>query len=164
MSLRLGLRYYQHGQLSPGKRSNKPERCVQPKNLRKLIQNQFKKFAALTEVDCMFRFLELVQTLVPFSRETFKCALGTGWSVPVELVIGPSVGISYLIDRAGEKVSPPDYQTIDCGCLTCTAQPTPIAGFHQVETILTHRMDQDSKAILQLSIAGAEEVRYLLPD
>ena len=30
----------------------------------------------------------------------YRCALGSGWSIPVELVIGPHQGISYMTDSA----------------------------------------------------------------
>ncbi|XP_067128351.1 LOW QUALITY PROTEIN: focal adhesion kinase 1-like [Centruroides vittatus] len=111
-----------------------------PKTLRKLIQGHFKKFSSLNETDCMFKFLELIGSVMKYDRETFKCALGTGWSVPVELVIGPEIGISYLTDRA--------------------AQPTHMASFKQVQNIQTLKTDNDSgcKAILQLKIAGAVEM------
>lgn len=41
-----------------------------------MIQNQFKRFASLSEVDCMFMFLEMVHPVVKYDQETFKCALG----------------------------------------------------------------------------------------
>lgn len=49
---------------------------VKPKLLRKLIQQHFKKVAALSEVDCMFKFLELLRAYYRFDQERFRCSLG----------------------------------------------------------------------------------------
>ncbi|XP_015917953.1 focal adhesion kinase 1 [Parasteatoda tepidariorum] len=111
-----------------------------PKTLRKLMQSHMKKFVSLSEVDCMFKFLRLVHPVLLYDREIFKCALGGGWSVPIELVIGPDLGISYLTDRA--------------------TQPTHMASFHQVQSLHTIQSEYESgcKAILQLKISGASEM------
>ncbi|CAN8006221.1 unnamed protein product, partial [Ixodes pacificus] len=103
-----------------------------------LIQAQFKKCSQLSEDKCMFRFLELVRPVLPYDRETFPCALGTGWSVPVELVVNQELGIGYLTDRKG---------------LT-----NHIANFQQVQSIQTIVNDASPKPVLQLKIAGASEV------
>lgn len=118
---------------------------VKAKTLRKLIQQHFKKVAALTELECMFKFFELLQSHYRFDQERFICALGvsqklekskllekywfslfslinyrrigrnlvkgdfllqTSWSIRVELVIGPDLGISYMAHRGGTVVSP----------------------------------------------------------
>uniref|UniRef100_A0A224YYY1 non-specific protein-tyrosine kinase n=1 Tax=Rhipicephalus zambeziensis TaxID=60191 RepID=A0A224YYY1_9ACAR len=109
-----------------------------PKNLRKLIQSQFKKCSQLSETQCMLRFLELVRQVLPYDRESFSCALGTGWSVPVELVVNQELGIGYLTDRNG--------------------QLNHIANFQQVQSIQTIVSDVNPKPVLQLKIAGASEV------
>ncbi|KFM67905.1 Focal adhesion kinase 1, partial [Stegodyphus mimosarum] len=105
-----------------------------------MMQSHMKKFVSLSEVDCMFQFLRLVHPVLLYDREIFKCALGGGWSVPIELVIGPDLGISYLTDRA--------------------PQPTHMASFHQVQSLQTLQSEYESgcKAILQLKIAGASEM------
>ncbi|CAD6234469.1 GSCOCG00001941001-RA-CDS, partial [Cotesia congregata] len=74
---------------------------VKPKTLRKLIQQHFKKVAALTELECMFKFFDLLRSHYRFDQERFICALGSSWSIPVELVIGPDLGISYMAHRGG---------------------------------------------------------------
>ncbi|KAL1441107.1 hypothetical protein MTO96_008849 [Rhipicephalus appendiculatus] len=66
-----------------------------PKNLRKLIQAQFKKCSQLSETQCMLRFLEL-----------------TGWSVPVELVVNQELGIGYLTDRNGQLNHIANFQQV----------------------------------------------------
>ncbi|KAG1658745.1 Focal adhesion kinase 1 [Nymphon striatum] len=64
----------------------------------------------------------------------------SGWSIPVELVIGPETGISYLTDHAGT--------------------PTHMADFQHVQSLQTvvNEYETSNKAMLQLKIAGAAEV------
>ena len=47
-----------------------------PKALRKLIQQHFKKYAGLTERECMCKFFEILKSIYRFDQERFKCALG----------------------------------------------------------------------------------------
>ncbi|KAK7791000.1 hypothetical protein R5R35_007897 [Gryllus longicercus] len=110
---------------------------MKPKTLRKLILQHFKKVAALSELECMFKFFELLRAHYRFDQERFRCALGSGWSIPVELVIGPDLGISYLTHRA--------------------TAPTRMADFERVReiTTLTSACDQHQKAVVQLRVAGA---------
>jgi len=106
---------------------------MKPKALRKLIQQHFKKVAALSELECMFKFFDLLRAYYRFDQERFICALGvskqihstsfrirlylsysyssslsrnfqSSWSIPVELVIGPDLGISYMAHRGGTVV------------------------------------------------------------
>ena len=71
-----------------------------PKPLRKLIQQHFRKYAVLGDLECMFKFFEILKSVYRFDQERYRCALGSGWSIPVELVIGPQQGISYMTDSA----------------------------------------------------------------
>lgn len=54
---------------------------MKPKALRKLIQQHFKKVAALSELDCMFKFFDLLRAHYRFDQERFICALGVSESV-----------------------------------------------------------------------------------
>ena len=67
-----------------GLRSLLPE-CVitnvKPKNLKKMIQQQFKKSVGLAESACMFKFLELLRTVYRYDREKFQCDLGVCFNV-----------------------------------------------------------------------------------
>lgn len=40
----------------------------------------------------MLKFFELLRSHFSFDQETFTVILGTGWSIPVELAIGPTIG------------------------------------------------------------------------
>ncbi|XP_054709539.1 focal adhesion kinase 1-like [Uloborus diversus] len=112
-----------------------------PKALRKIIQTQFKRFASLSEVDCMFKFLELVHSVVQYDREKFKCALGMGWSVPIELVVGIDTGISFMTDPNSE--------------------PTHLAKFETVKSIYTasaYGAPPKLKPQINIEIDGADEL------
>ncbi|XP_076340279.1 focal adhesion kinase 1-like [Tachypleus tridentatus] len=110
-----------------------------PKTLRKMIQSTFKKFSSLTEVDCMFKFLELVSQVFKYDRETISCALGS-WNIPVQLVISSQLGISYLTDK--------------------TCQPSHIANFCHVQSIqsIPSVPDSSTKHVLRLKIAGQADI------
>ncbi|XP_069676126.1 focal adhesion kinase 1 isoform X3 [Periplaneta americana] len=112
---------------------------MKPKALRKLIQQHFKKVAALSELECMFKFFELLRAHYRFDQERFRCALGSGWSIPVELVIGPDLGISYMTHRA--------------------TTPTRMAEFDRIQAIQTLVSDCEThrKAVVQLRVAGTTE-------
>ncbi|BFY99901.1 hypothetical protein BsWGS_02944 [Bradybaena similaris] len=109
---------------------------MKSKALRKLIQQQFRYYAQLTESECVFKFFETLFSVYNFNHERFRCALGSGWSISVEIVIGPDVGISYLTEKA--------------------STPTHMAEFAQVQSIQTMTGD-DCKGVVQLKITGAAE-------
>ncbi|XP_063217429.1 focal adhesion kinase 1 isoform X7 [Bacillus rossius redtenbacheri] len=112
---------------------------MKPKALRKLIQQHFKKVAALSELECMFRFFDLLRAHYRFDQERFRCTLGSGWTIPVEVVIGPDLGISYMTLRA--------------------TTPTRVAEFDRVQAIqtLVSECDAHRKAAVQLRVAGTAE-------
>uniref|UniRef100_A0A1B6D3T2 non-specific protein-tyrosine kinase n=1 Tax=Clastoptera arizonana TaxID=38151 RepID=A0A1B6D3T2_9HEMI len=112
---------------------------AKPKSLRKMIQAQFKRVVQLSEADCMIKFFNLLKTQYAFHQEKFTCALGSGWSIPVEIVIGPDSGISYMTPRAPVPTQMADFSKV-LGLQTL------------VSDCNTHR-----KAMLQLRVAGAAE-------
>ncbi|BFZ17133.1 hypothetical protein BsWGS_20172 [Bradybaena similaris] len=106
------------------------------KILRKLIQQQFRLYAQLTESECVFKFFETLFTVHAFYHEKFQCSLRSGWSISVEIVIGPDVGISFLTEKA--------------------STPTHVADFAQVQSVHTMMAD-DGIGVLQLKIVDASE-------
>uniref|UniRef100_A0ABM0MXC6 Focal adhesion kinase 1-like n=1 Tax=Saccoglossus kowalevskii TaxID=10224 RepID=A0ABM0MXC6_SACKO len=114
---------------------------VKPKNLRKLILHYFKQYSGLNEEHCVYQFFQLLATVSMFDQEKFKCALGTGWSISVDLVVSPRDGISCLTDKA--------------------ASPTHMADFSQVVSVQVTSTENERKGILQLKIAGANEAVYI---
>ncbi|XP_076296807.1 protein tyrosine kinase 2 Fak isoform X3 [Lasioglossum baleicum] len=113
---------------------------MKPKALRKLIQQHFKKVSVLTDLECRYKFFDLLRQHYRFDQERFSCALGSGWSIPVELVIGPDLGISYMAHRGGTV-------------------PTRMAEFSQIQSIQTLVSDckDHAKACIKLRVAGAAE-------
>ncbi|XP_076085718.1 focal adhesion kinase 1-like isoform X5 [Mytilus galloprovincialis] len=106
------------------------------KTLRKLIQLHFKQYAQFAEHECVYKFFDTLKTVCKFEQERFRCALGSsGWSISMELVIGPDVGISYLTEKA--------------------SSPTHMADFNQVQSIQTSV--SENKGLLQIKVAGATE-------
>ncbi|XP_042209507.1 uncharacterized protein LOC121857491 isoform X2 [Homarus americanus] len=112
---------------------------MKSKTLRKSLQQHFKKYGHLSESECYFKFLELLGKVKKYDQESFRCALGSGWSIPVTLLVGPSVGISYMTDSA--------------------AKPNHMASFEQVQSVETLTTDCDThrKALVQLKVAGTAE-------
>ncbi|XP_060679797.1 focal adhesion kinase 1 isoform X3 [Hemiscyllium ocellatum] len=111
---------------------------VKAKTLRKLIQQSFRQFANLDEVQSVLKFFEILSPVYRFDKECFKCALGSSWIISVELAIGPEEGISYLTDKG--------------------SMPTHLANFNQVQTIqYSNSDDKDRKGTLQLKVSGAAE-------
>uniref|UniRef100_A0A8C0YBY7 non-specific protein-tyrosine kinase n=2 Tax=Cyprinus carpio TaxID=7962 RepID=A0A8C0YBY7_CYPCA len=69
-----------------------PKRLIdsmKPKQLRKLIQQTFQQYALLKEDECMIKFFEIYGEFFNFDEEIFPCELVQGWSLAVDLVIGP---------------------------------------------------------------------------
>lgn len=60
---------------------------MKPKALRKLIQQHFKKVAALSELECMFKFFDLLRAHYRFDQERFICALGVSYFCSLFLYI-----------------------------------------------------------------------------
>merc|ERR1719445_869896 len=112
---------------------------TKPKQLRKLIQQHFRKYAVLGDLECMFKFFEILKSVYRFDQERYRCALGSGWSIPVELVIGPHQGISYMTDSA--------------------VQPTHMADFSHIQAVQTVVGEAgQGKSVLQLRVAGSAEL------
>ncbi|RZF42277.1 hypothetical protein LSTR_LSTR003895 [Laodelphax striatellus] len=113
--------------------------AVKPKTLKKAIQSYAKKANQLAERDSMFKFLDLLKSQYTHHHERFHCSLGAGWSIPVELIIGPDIGISYTTLKA----------TIS----------TMMAEFSAVESLQTLVMDcaKHCKVMLKLHVSGETE-------
>jgi focal adhesion kinase 1 len=81
-----------------------------------------------------------------FNEERYKCALGVGWSVSVELVIGPQCGISHVTEKAATPTKMADFlQVISIASFSADANlPTPEA---------------EEKGIVQIKVEWNTEVR-----
>ncbi|KAL1501947.1 hypothetical protein ABEB36_007171 [Hypothenemus hampei] len=69
---------------------------IKPKQIKKHIQSQFKKLGKSSELDCMLQYLEILKHHTKFDQERFKVDYGSSITIPIELVIGPEIGIQTL--------------------------------------------------------------------
>ncbi|CAG9764929.1 unnamed protein product [Ceutorhynchus assimilis] len=72
---------------------------LKPKVLKKYIQTQFKKMGTTNELDCMLQFLEILKQHTNFDQERFEVDYGTSFTIPIELIIGPEIGIQATATR-----------------------------------------------------------------
>jgi len=110
---------------------------AKPKLLRRIIQDMYKQYECMSEDDLMLRFFEMLRTVWHFDHETFPCGLGASWSVPVDLVIGPDVGIGYIADKS--------------------LSPIHVANFSQIRCIQTVTGEASDKGQVYLTVVGAAE-------
>ncbi|XP_025407805.1 focal adhesion kinase 1 isoform X2 [Sipha flava] len=112
---------------------------IKPKNLRKMIQQQYKKILQTPEKECVLQFLNLVWSFYKYDEEQFKCSIGSGWTIPVDLVIGPRHGISYINNQG--------------------SIPTKMADFAHIENIqtLVSECETHRKTLVQLQVAESAD-------
>uniref|UniRef100_A0AAR2JS85 non-specific protein-tyrosine kinase n=1 Tax=Pygocentrus nattereri TaxID=42514 RepID=A0AAR2JS85_PYGNA len=70
---------------------------MKPKQLRKLIQQTFQQYSSLKEEQCIMKFFKTFSVFSSFDEEVYPCEL-QGWSLAVDLVIGPK-GICQRTDK-----------------------------------------------------------------
>lgn len=61
----------------------------------------------------IFRFFDLLRSQYTFDQEQFIVTLGSGWNIPVDLVIGPNIGISYITHPQAKPTRVTDFQNIE---------------------------------------------------
>lgn len=67
---------------------------VKQKNLKKIIHTCYKKVYNFTDSEYMLKYFELLRTTqFNYEQEQFVVTLGSGWNIPVDLVIGPHIGM-----------------------------------------------------------------------
>ncbi|XP_050055432.1 focal adhesion kinase 1 isoform X3 [Aphis gossypii] len=112
---------------------------TKPKNLRKMIQQQYKKYLQTPEKECVLQFLNLVWSFYKYDEEQFKCSIGSGWTIPVDLVIGPRHGISYINNQG--------------------SAPTKMADFAHIENIqtLVSECETHRKTLVQLQVTDSAD-------
>uniref|UniRef100_A0A673MTT5 non-specific protein-tyrosine kinase n=1 Tax=Sinocyclocheilus rhinocerous TaxID=307959 RepID=A0A673MTT5_9TELE len=108
---------------------------MKPKQLRKLIQQTFQQYALLKEDECMIKFFETYGEFSNFDEEIFPCELVQGWSLAVDLVIGPK-GIRQRTKADSTAV-----------CL---------AEFRQIQSI-KYNTQRDGRTLLLIEIEGAKQ-------
>uniref|UniRef100_A0A673L8P5 non-specific protein-tyrosine kinase n=1 Tax=Sinocyclocheilus rhinocerous TaxID=307959 RepID=A0A673L8P5_9TELE len=101
---------------------------MKPKQLRKLIQQTFQQFASLKEEQCIIKFFETLSVFSSFDEEVFPCELVQGWSISVDLVIGPK-GIRQRTDKSSvvRRTSPHVSHHLTCSLKTQHSHETSLA-------------------------------------
>lgn len=101
---------------------------IKQKNLKKLIQAGYKKVYTFTDVEYMLRFFDLLRSQYIFDQEQFIVTLGSGWNIPVDLIIGPHQGISYLPHPQAQPTRVTDFQNIECITTTVLSSTANLIG------------------------------------
>lgn len=107
---------------------------MKPKQLRRLIQQTFQGYSTLKQDQCMARFFTTLAQCHSYTQESFACQLVHGWSLTIDLVIGPD-GISQQIENS---------------------TPVCLATFSQVRSI-SCSAESDGRALLTVNIEGAKQ-------
>uniref|UniRef100_A0A6Q2YJX9 non-specific protein-tyrosine kinase n=1 Tax=Esox lucius TaxID=8010 RepID=A0A6Q2YJX9_ESOLU len=71
---------------------------MKPKVLRKMIQQTFQRYSCLKEEQCVVKFFTTLADCYDYTQESYSCQLVQGWSLAVDLVIGPE-GICQRTDK-----------------------------------------------------------------
>ncbi|CAH8593237.1 unnamed protein product [Schistosoma turkestanicum] len=69
------------------------------KAFKKAVQSYLAKIIHYSEEDCALDLLNRYLVLLQFDRDIFKCRLGAGWGIPVDLIIGPRFQISIIVEN-----------------------------------------------------------------
>nr|CDJ97249.1 Tyrosine protein kinase domain containing protein [Haemonchus contortus] len=111
---------------------------IKPSALRRQFTQLLKKFSSLSPTESVLRSLSILIDIVKFDVEIFKASMGVGWSSPVDLLVGPEVGLSYRINERCES--------------------SRLAELRSVLEIVIRKMEHNSeKAIVQLKISGTAQ-------
>ncbi|XP_017555470.1 protein-tyrosine kinase 2-beta isoform X2 [Pygocentrus nattereri] len=108
---------------------------MKPKQLRKLIQQTFQQYSSLKEEQCIMKFFKTFSVFSSFDEEVYPCELVQGWSLAVDLVIGPK-GICQRTDK--------------------NSVPVCLAVFSQVQSIKCS-LQNDGNGLLHVDIKGAKQ-------
>lgn len=84
---------------------------IKHKNLKKLVQNQYKKIYALNDTEYILKYFELLGTIFDFDHEKFVVTLGQ-WNIAIDLIIGYNMGISYLTHAQAKPTKVTDFENI----------------------------------------------------
>ncbi|UJR10425.1 hypothetical protein I4U23_014629 [Adineta vaga] len=109
-----------------------------PRILRKYIKTCLKKYEGLAEEECVKRFCFLLKDVWNWEQEIFTCNLGAEWAVPINLVLGPSDGISYRTQN--------------------TTKLTKMTPFETILSISTTKIHSNDRGLIKLTIAGSSEI------
>lgn len=84
---------------------------IKHKNLKKLVQSQYKKVYLLNDTEYILKYFELLGTIFDFDHEKFVVSLGQ-WNIAIDLIIGFNMGISYLTHAQAKPTKVTDFENI----------------------------------------------------
>lgn len=84
---------------------------IKHKNLKKLVQTQYKKIYQLSDTEYVLKYFELLSTIFDFDHEKFVVTLGQ-WNIAIDLIIGYNLGISYLTHAQAKPNKVADFENI----------------------------------------------------
>lgn len=116
--------------------------AIKQKNLKKLIQAGYKKVYSYSEMEYMLKFFDLLRTQFTFDQEQFIVTLGTGWNIPVDLIIGPHIGISYLTHPQATPTKVTDFLEIER--ITTSVLPTSLTKSEQSNSSKSNKSKDSS--------------------
>ncbi|XP_041703217.1 protein-tyrosine kinase 2-beta isoform X2 [Coregonus clupeaformis] len=108
---------------------------MKSKALRKMIQQTFQRYSCLKEEQCVVKFFTTLADCYDYIQESYTCQFVQGWSLAVDLVIGPE-GIRQRADK--------------------NSVPVCLASFSQVRSIRCSQQN-DGHALLTVDIQGAKQ-------
>uniref|UniRef100_A0A3Q0SHZ7 non-specific protein-tyrosine kinase n=1 Tax=Amphilophus citrinellus TaxID=61819 RepID=A0A3Q0SHZ7_AMPCI len=107
---------------------------MKAKHLRRMIQQTFQGYSTLKQDQCMVKFFTTLAQCYCFTQESFACQLVQGWSLTIDLIIGPN-GISQHTENS---------------------TPICLAKFSQVCSI-SCTAESDGRALLTVHIEGTKQ-------
>lgn len=84
---------------------------IKHKNLKKLVQTQYKKIYQMNDTEYILKYFELLGTIFDFDHEKFDVTLGQ-WNIAIDLIIGYNMGISYLTHAQAKPTKVTDFENI----------------------------------------------------
>lgn len=85
---------------------------IKHKNLKKLLQNHYKKIYQFSETDYILKYFELLSTVFDYDHEKFVVTLGQ-WNIAIDLIIGyNNIAISYLTHAQAKPTKVTDFENI----------------------------------------------------
>ncbi|XP_043918281.1 protein-tyrosine kinase 2-beta isoform X2 [Protopterus annectens] len=116
------------------------QEAMKPKQFRRMIQQTFQQYGTLKEEECIMKFFDTLRSFTDIDHETFRCELVQGWTIAVDLMIGPT-GIRQLTSK--------------------DAKPTCLAEFTKIKAIKGTAMDDGNTVVIELQIEGAPQPLYI---
>jgi len=136
---------------------------IKHKNLKKLVQNQYKKIYQLTDTEYVLKYFELLGTIFDFDHEKFVVSLGQ-WNIGIDLIIGCNLGISYLTHAQAKPIKVTDFENIlslRTGILSCLQQSS-ITSSSASGKSLQNSKSNDSNISQSGSACGCNTIRSQL--